>query len=746
MFKNTQRIAFWMVAVLSSVLSGEAGRPQNLPSFCQSVFPKLVPEIQRALRNEEISDLVSMTEWSQSQLEQELARRSLKGQQELLEHLMLTTWQVPHLSSEAIPINSQPSKMDLLERYPRLAGISPERTEVWERASRSLLKERLWNLSKKVATFIGNHSAPEEQRRVYSSLLDHLDHFDQSWYHQAKIDSMIELAAGMQTQQISERIQRENRSAFNRSHEGEETYSFAGPELLLTPYSEIFNLFRAVRLKPGDSVVDLGAGFGRVGLALATKYPDVTFTGYEIVRDRIKEGERIAKAWGLEGQVHLHEQNLADPQFKPKAADVYYAFNPVSGATFDKILEDLREVGLQSGKRFKFIVFGPSPFFKTEAQPWLKEIKGPGIPQGEELRIYEFDPEQASHTVIVDPGRVTNPYQLNPLAEIRPYPQSQALLPSAVNLLQQQTQEHHASFLSPSYLAAWSAGWPLEIARTGNQLLISSKKTGVAGKESFVEPLGGTPEEKAAVIRRVIADKKKQGIQAEFSFLSEPVHKLLQTDPNIVTAEAPEYFDFVYPAENLAFLSKTKKLRDRSRQATAFRDLHPEATLEVFDATQSERAQAFQKAAQGFLEQWLSDRKQATFSNEYEASLLEAEGKAAAVLAETLTGPQQIQVALWANQSAQGERSVIAYASGEIRKNAQGERTLIIYVQKSDGTKNAIPFINQELVKRVVQHPELYGKVDYVNMMDASTSGLKQFKMQYEPESSLGKTYSASAK
>ncbi|NBW98763.1 hypothetical protein EBR03_04255 [bacterium] len=413
---------------------------------------------------------------------------------------------------------------------------------------------------------------------------------------------------------------------------------------------------------------------------------------------------------------------------------------------FDKILEDLREVGLQSGKRFKFIVFGPSPFFKTEAQPWLKEIKGPGIPQGEELRIYEFDPEQASHTVIVDPGRVTNPYQLNPLAEIRPYPQSQALLPSAVNLLQQQTQEHHASFLSPSYLAAWSAGWPLEIARTGNQLLISSKKTGVAGKESFVEPLGGTPEEKAAVIRRVIADKKKQGIQAEFSFLSEPVHKLLQTDPNIVTAEAPEYFDFVYPAENLAFLSKTKKLRDRSRQATAFRDLHPEATLEVFDATQSERAQAFQKAAQGFLEQWLSDRKQATFSNEYEASLLEAEGKAAAVLAETLKGPHQIQVALWANQSAQGERSVIAYASGEIRKNAQGEKTLIIYVQKSDGTKNAIPFINQELVKRVVQHPELYGKVDYVNMMDASTSGLKQFKMQYEPESSLGKTYSASAK
>lgn len=745
MFKNTQRIAFWLIAVLSLIGSGETGRPQNLPSFCSSVFPKLVPGTQRTLRAEEISDLVSMTEWSRSQIEQELNRRSWKGQQELLEHLMLITWQVPHLSSETIPKRFQPSKRDLLERYPKLAGMSPDKTEVWERASRSLLKERLWKLSKNVATLIGQRASSNEQRQIFSSLLDHLDHFDQSWYHQAKIDSMIELAAGMQTQQISERIQQENRGAFNSVHQGEETYSFAGPELLLTPYSEIFNLFRAVGLKPGDTVVDLGAGFGRVGLALATKYPDVTVTGYEIVKDRIAEGARIAKAWGLEHQVHLHEQNLADPKFKPQAADVYYAFNPVSGATFDKILEDLRQVGLKSGKRFKFIVFGPSPFFKTEAQPWLKEMKGPGIPEGEELRIYEFIPEKASHTVIVDPGRITNPYQLNPIAEVRPYPQSQALLPSALNLLQQQSQEHHASFLSPSYLAAWSAGWPLEISRTGHQLLISSKKTDVAGKESFIEPLGGTPEEKAAVIRKVLADKKEQGIQAEFSFLSEPVHKLLQSDSNIVTGENPEYFDFVYPAENLASLSKTKKLRDRAHQAHAFRELHPEATLEFFDPTKHDQAQAFQKTAQGFLDRWLIERKQAASSNEYEASLLEAEGKAAAVLAETLKGPHQIQVALWANQSAQG-RSVIAYASGEIRKNAQGERTLIIYVQKSDGTKNAIPFINQELVKRVVQHPELYGKVDYVNMMDASTPGLKQFKMQYEPERSLGKTYSAVAK
>ncbi|NDD05219.1 MAG: class I SAM-dependent methyltransferase, partial [Proteobacteria bacterium] len=607
--------------------------------------------------------------------------------------------------------------------FPRSESLISQKPEIIEKLTRSLLKKRVWSAAQAVADNLGKTATPQERKELFSTFLDHLDYHDQSWHHQAQIDSMIDLASGIHTKKISEAIQKANRRDFNESHQGEETYSFAGPELLLTPYSEILNLFRGAGLKSGDSVVDLGAGFGRVGLALATKYPGVSVTGYEIVKDRIEEGARVAHEWGLSHRVQLLEQNLADPQFEPKAADIYYAFNPVSGPTFDKILDDLRRVGLKSGKKFRFIVFGPSPFYKTDAQPWLKELKGPGIPEGDELKIYEFDPAQATKTIIVDPGTFTNPYALKPSQEVSQYPKTQLMEVSQARTIQDHLAAHpesspnKASFLSPNYLAAWASGWPMEISKDGNQLIISSKKTDVPGKENFVEPLGGTPAEKAALIKKIIRDKKRKGIQAEFSFVSEDVYKLLQSSEEIATAEAPDYFDFIYPLENLAELEKSKKLRDRANQATAFETAHPDTKVEILSRLNSDDATTFRKRAHGFLDRWLSGRRQAEGLSEYERSTLETETRAAKHLVDSLVRPQQVQLVVRRDGETDESKKVIAYASGEIRTDSEGERTLILYVQKSDGTKNSIPFINRQLAQEVFNHPEIYGSVDFVNLM-----------------------------
>ena len=67
----------------------------------------------------------------------------------------------------------------------------------------------------------------------------------------------------------------------------------------------------------------------------------------------------------------------------------------MSGETFDKLLEDLRQVGLRNQKRFKLILFGPAAFEKADAQPWLRKLGPPEVSGDSELGVYEFVPEKA---------------------------------------------------------------------------------------------------------------------------------------------------------------------------------------------------------------------------------------------------------------------------------------------------------------------------------------------------------------
>lgn len=741
-------MAFWAFGgAFLAVAEPGLIRSENLPAFCKSLYPKLLPQENRPLSVEEVQDLLKKSQLSPTEFKENLETLSNQEKRALLEKLMLLTWQVGDLPSQYLSPQVMPQSEQVLDAFPRSQSILSQKPELIDPITRLHLKKTVWSAAKEVASNLSQASTPDQQKENFKVLLDHLDAHDLSWYHQSQIDSLIDLASGIQTKEISEKIQKESRREFNDRHQGEETYSFAGPGLLLTPYTEILNLFKAAGLKRGQSVVDLGAGFGRVGLALATQYPDVTVTGYEIVKERIEEGARVAKEWGLDSRVHLLEQNLADPDFKPQAADYYFAFNPVSGSTFDKILEDLRVVGLKSKKRFRLIVFGPSPFFKTDAQPWLKQLTGEGIPQGDELKIYEFDPSLATHTVIADPGHITNPFQLRPASEIPIYPKSQAMTSEHLKTLEDhlaafpETSSNNNSFLSPKYLTGWAESQPMEISQHGNQLLIQEMHPEQQGREFFFEPFGGTPEEKAKLIKKVIQDKKRQGIKAEFSHLSESVYEILKHDDQISAFERADESDFVYAAKDLASLTRSKKLRERAKQATAFQEASPQASVEFLRNLNPEQASRFQENTKKFIRSWLErtlDQKQMT---ESERTIFKSESATALFLTEKLVGPQTVQVAV---KGADGK--IVAYASGEIRISSSGERTLNIYVQKSDGTKNAIPFINRELVNEVVSHPELYGKVEFVNMMDASTAGLRQFKMHYEPDLSRGKNYGASNK
>ncbi len=270
-------------------------------------------------------------------------------------------------------------------------------------------------------------------------------------------------------------------------------------------------------------------------------------------------------------------------------------------------------------------------------------------------------------------------------------------------------------------------------------MIHSSSGTGDQKKEVFLEPFGGSAQEKAEVIEQILKDRKARGEKAEFTHLSPEVAKILSSRSQIETELDADSSDFIYQLKDLVELNSTKRLRDRNKQVEQFRSAFPSATITSPPKTTQKDENAFDTEVEKFLADWAKQKLENYEGSESEKLDLIAETQAAQILRTTLTGTSPIQIAL--RLSPKGP--IIAYASGEVRPGPQGKRVLHVYVQKSDGTKNAIPFLNQALAQEVFFHPEKYGQVDLMNMMDASNAGLKQFKKQYGPDPSLGQVYRA---
>ena len=73
------------------------------------------------------------------------------------------------------------------------------------------------------------------------------------------------------------------------------------------------------------------------------------------------------------------------------------------------------------------------------------------------------------------------------------------------------------------------------------------------------------------------------------------------------------------------------------------------------------------------------------------------------------------------------------------------KKVFVLYVQKTDGiVKNAVVKLNHSLVSYIQAHPERFGDVEYINMMDdAGQESLRRMKKDYSPDETLGKSYRA---
>jgi precorrin-6B methylase 2 len=130
-----------------------------------------------------------------------------------------------------------------------------------------------------------------------------------------------------------------------------------------------------LRPLPGETVVDLGAGYGRLGLVLAGHYPEVNFIGFEYVKERVTEGSRILEIYQCQ-RASLIQQDLTDEKFSLPLADYYLIYDYGTVAHIRQTLKKLEE--LSSRKKFKVIGRGKGTRSLIQYEhPWLADVFDP---------------------------------------------------------------------------------------------------------------------------------------------------------------------------------------------------------------------------------------------------------------------------------------------------------------------------------------------------------------------------------
>lgn len=144
---------------------------------------------------------------------------------------------------------------------------------------------------------------------------------------------------------------------------------------LLTPYTEIRSILNELSLKPGQTIVDLGAGYGRMAFVVGRHHPEVRFVGYEIVRERVAESNRCLARWRYPN-VSMEVADLSAGDFELMPAENYFLYDFGNHSSVQKTLEDLR---LIARKRIITVVGRGRGSRDTieRHHPWLSQVVAP---------------------------------------------------------------------------------------------------------------------------------------------------------------------------------------------------------------------------------------------------------------------------------------------------------------------------------------------------------------------------------
>lgn len=159
-------------------------------------------------------------------------------------------------------------------------------------------------------------------------------------------------------------------------HGTERLYEGAGVGVQ-SGYSTVLTALRHLNPAPGARFIDLGSGYGRVGLVVGLMRPDIDFIGYEYVPHRVSIAKTTTAHMSMQSHVHFFTQDLSLKEFQIPDAEIYYMYDPFSEETYGHVLSQLIEIS----RRKKVVIVT-----KGNARGWLMDVvRHEGWPPPEEF-------------------------------------------------------------------------------------------------------------------------------------------------------------------------------------------------------------------------------------------------------------------------------------------------------------------------------------------------------------------------
>lgn len=146
-------------------------------------------------------------------------------------------------------------------------------------------------------------------------------------------------------------------------------------QALQTPYSEIVEMIEIINPSANDVWMDLGAAYGRVGLALGLLRSDVNFYGFEYVNERVIEGNRIRDHWQINnGQ--LLQADLIHDKIDFAKGNVFFLYDFGSRSDIYAVLEKLKLVAASNSIQVIARGRGVKNWIMMDF-PWLSQVVPP---------------------------------------------------------------------------------------------------------------------------------------------------------------------------------------------------------------------------------------------------------------------------------------------------------------------------------------------------------------------------------
>lgn len=171
-------------------------------------------------------------------------------------------------------------------------------------------------------------------------------------------------------------------------HEGAQTWVGLDVQTLNTPYTVLLRICELLEIK-NETVIDLGAAHGRLGVVMGGLYPHAHFIGHEYVPERVQEANRIYARWGCVN-AKCEVQDLFAKDFVLPEVDVYFIYDY---GRHDHINATLGQISLEAAKRpIRLVARGQATNkLIADHHPWAcVEYTGVGE---EHFNIYRASPE-----------------------------------------------------------------------------------------------------------------------------------------------------------------------------------------------------------------------------------------------------------------------------------------------------------------------------------------------------------------